>query len=280
MFSKTHEAQLKATMVYVIDMISKEVDAIVRLEDDKGKEVALDDDEGGFTNARIVFKCPKDGVYRVICTSFPSNKEDQGLGSYTLIIRKANSKERLKAFPQETLIGKAAPDVNGDFSVNGAPKKLSDLKGKVVLLHFWAVWCEPCIQSFPSLRAFSKNYHKAGLETLGLTTYFEVFAFDKETGKAFTNAEARDKDTPPIKLTPAEEQTMVREFAGHHALGHQLLVTTRGGWQQAFKDYYVKEIPAIVLIDRQGIVRMIRTAAEMGRFEVLHEEIKKVLAEK
>jgi hypothetical protein len=39
------------------------------------------------------------------------------------------------------LIGKPAPEITGDFALNGKAVKLSDLKGKVVILDLWAVWC-------------------------------------------------------------------------------------------------------------------------------------------
>ncbi|MEZ4873337.1 MAG: TlpA disulfide reductase family protein [Bdellovibrionales bacterium] len=36
-------------------------------------------------------------------------------------------------------------------TIDGKPFKLSDLKGKVILLNFWASWCDPCVEEFPSM---------------------------------------------------------------------------------------------------------------------------------
>jgi hypothetical protein len=67
---KTYDVQMKAGKTYVIDMISKQLDSYLRLEDAAGKKLAQDDDSGGGTNARIRFKAPSEGVYRVYATSF------------------------------------------------------------------------------------------------------------------------------------------------------------------------------------------------------------------
>src|SRR5262245_42300545 len=58
--SKVHEQKLKGGQTYTIDMVSRDLDSFLRLEDSGKKELAKDDDGGGFPNARIVFKCPKD----------------------------------------------------------------------------------------------------------------------------------------------------------------------------------------------------------------------------
>ena len=74
--------KLKAGKSYTIDMESNEIDSYLRLEDEKGKELAKDDDGGDKLNARIIYRATADGTFRVIATTFVG-----GAGPYTLKIR-------------------------------------------------------------------------------------------------------------------------------------------------------------------------------------------------
>src|SRR5262245_53219774 len=73
---------------------------------------------------------------------------------------------RAQEAPKDTtsLVGAKAPDI-AIKSVDGADLKLADLKGKVVLLDFWATWCPPCRVSLPHLQTLSadKKLAKDGL---------------------------------------------------------------------------------------------------------------------
>jgi len=78
--------------------------------------------------------------------------------------------------------------VNGTFAVaNNQAAKLSDYKGKVVVLDFYATWCEPCRRETPRLVQLQKDYGASGLQVIGLNVggaddRDQVPAFAKEFG--------------------------------------------------------------------------------------------------
>ncbi|TPW02988.1 MAG: resA [bacterium] len=78
-------------------------------------------------------------------------------------------------------VGKVAPD----FELPGLdekPVRLSDYRGKVVFLNFWATWCKPCREEMPSMEVLYKNFEKDGLVILAVS-------IDRVTTK---------KDIPPF----------------------------------------------------------------------------------
>src|SRR5262245_7699328 len=66
-YCKTYVFKMAEGKTYQLDMKSKEFDSYLRLEDPDGKQVAADDDGGGFPDARIIFRAPKTGDYTIIC---------------------------------------------------------------------------------------------------------------------------------------------------------------------------------------------------------------------
>jgi cytochrome c biogenesis protein CcmG, thiol:disulfide interchange protein DsbE len=77
---------------------------------------------------------------------------------------------------EPSLRGRAAKDF--DFSQGGKPRRLSDLRGHVVVLNFWARWCQPCVDETPSLKALQQHIAPLGGTILGVSVDEDPAAYD------------------------------------------------------------------------------------------------------
>jgi hypothetical protein len=83
-----HNVRMVRGRSYIIDLRSTQFDAFLRLEDSALAQLAQDDDSGGNLDARIIFRCPRSGSYRIIATGLPNNPGN-GRGVYTLSVRES-----------------------------------------------------------------------------------------------------------------------------------------------------------------------------------------------
>jgi cytochrome c biogenesis protein CcmG, thiol:disulfide interchange protein DsbE len=77
---------------------------------------------------------------------------------------------------EPSLRGQAAKDF--EVTLDGKPVKLSDYRGKVVVLNFWATWCQPCVDEAPSFNQLQKRISPLGETVLGVSLDDDQNAYD------------------------------------------------------------------------------------------------------
>jgi thiol-disulfide isomerase/thioredoxin len=164
------------------------------------------------------------------------------------------------------LIGQDAMAMQAEAWVNGDPLTDTDLKGKVVLLDFWAVWCGPCIATFPHLREWYEKYTDRGLVMIGVTSYYN-YVWDNEAGRAKRSRE---------KVSPEDERAMLKRFAEEYKLQYRLALQK----DRSLAEFYgVTGIPQVVLIDRSGKIRLIKVGSGEDNAREISEMLVKLLEE-
>ncbi len=141
------------------------------------------------------------------------------VGTMTIItLRQAQAARKFSAMP--VVVQYPSPLLTLT-DLNGAQASLTDYAGQVVLVNFWATWCQPCLEEMPALETFYQQYRDAGFVVLGINngeSVGEVESYLDDISLSF-----------PIWL---DEQ-----FLGEGAFG-------------------VTNLPTSFLIDRTGQVRL------------------------
>ncbi|MBO5601732.1 MAG: redoxin domain-containing protein [Prevotella sp.] len=154
----------------------------------------------------------------------------------------------------KTQPGAVAPDFTAD-DINGKPFTFSSLKGKVVILDFWASWCVPCRKSNPHMKALFEKYHDKGLEM--------VYVSD-------------DDGNPNACKKAVEKDGLIGEGFHHVLRGFKMDRAT--GKRDHSKDisdkYAIHYLPTKYLIDREG--RIVCKISE-GEDELLDKKLAELL---
>jgi cytochrome c biogenesis protein CcmG/thiol:disulfide interchange protein DsbE len=100
------------------------------------------------------------------------------------------------AAPSGARVGQVAPDF-ALADLDGNPLRLNDLRGRPVIVNFWASWCGPCVEEFPLLQAAASRHRADGLTLVGI-----VYRDNSEAARAFM---ARLGASWPAAMDPGEQ---------------------------------------------------------------------------
>lgn len=129
-------------------------------------------------------------------------------------------------------------------SYDGSNQKLSEFRGQVVLLNFWASWCGPCRQEMPLLNNLHKKYKKLGFTVMGI------------------NVE--------------EDSRKAREIVKDVGIKFPVLFDTENKVSSLFD---VSAMPSTVIIDRSGKMRYLHKGYKPGDMKVYKKWVKKLIRE-
>ncbi|MBL1407202.1 TlpA disulfide reductase family protein [Sphingobacterium faecale] len=163
------------------------------------------------------------------------NGSDNGLTNYFTRLDQQVVKA-IRAHIAKSTVLKAAPEFEL-LNLKGEKVSLASLKGKVVVLDFWATWCQPCIRSFPGMQAAQQSY-----------------ADDPEVEFIFINTWERD----------ADYKEKVKAFIQKNKYPFEVLYDDQKdaetGKNLAAR-FGVNGIPAKFIIDKEGIIRYFLTGS-------------------
>jgi thiol-disulfide isomerase/thioredoxin len=149
----------------------------------------------------------------------------------------------------DVFVGQKAPEITGDrIWINTPPLKLESLRGKVVLIEFWAFDCPECAKAMPHIMEMNEKYSKQGLVVIGVHTP----RIDKE------------KDVEKIK-----------EAVKTKGIKYPVVVDNNYG---IWSDYACDAWPMVYIVDQEGVIQLSHTG--IGRYEDMEKVVQKLLAKK
>lgn len=156
-------------------------------------------------------------------------------GGYT-VGKLADTATRLLFEVRRLNVGQEIPEIGGP-DLDGQPMKLSDTRGKVTLLVFWATWCQPCMAMVPHERALTERYAGRPFAVVGVngdTLPDPRFRLSGPDGKPID-------DTARVKAAIEKQKITWRSF--------------RNGRFGVALDWNARAWPTIYLIDHRGVIR-------------------------
>ncbi|HVT12019.1 MAG TPA: TlpA disulfide reductase family protein [Fimbriimonadaceae bacterium] len=186
-----------------------------------------------------------------------AGQKDKALATIDEALKTATPSHRLHLQTtrnQLSLVGGPPPALKLDRGY-GVFSGFAALKGKVVVLDFFAHWCEPCKLEFPEMKKMADDLKDKGLEVVGVTTYYEFY---KDRSK---------------RLTADEEFAKMADFIKEQNITWPVAF----GGQENFSAYGATAIPFVVAVGRDGVVRQVDIGYSKDSFAKFRKEVEALL---
>jgi len=158
---------------------------------------------------------------------------------------------------QIEFIGKKAPSISAEAWVNSSSLSLDKLKGKVVIIDFWAPWCSPCRAVIPGLIEEYKKYKDDGLVVIGFTKLYGSYKDDKQDAG---------------KVSKEKEIELIKGFVKRFGIDYPVAISNEG---KDFDSYMISGIPTMVFVNKDGNIDYIKVGS--GNHNAVKKKIKLLL---
>ncbi len=227
--------------------------------------------EAGVTSVYLLYSMNKYDEAKALLEEVV--KEDLD-GTYSKALSSIESRLKGRSYTmwkkRESLKGKPLPDIPILKVIGAKDFKWENLKGKVILIDFWATWCGPCRVVIPGLVRLQKEFKDQGLQVVGVTSLYGFgWKLEKREGDLLIGRSAGRG------LKKEKEIELNRIFHDKVPLNYPIIITKR---RIASEKFGITGIPTIFLVDRKGKVRWYKVGS--GGEEELREMVEKLLKEK
>lgn len=166
-----------------------------------------------------------------------------------LLSATAAAAQGMMAMPPPPLpAGTAAPAFR-TVTLQGKPLSLASLRGKVVLIDYWATWCGPCRMAMPTLKSLQQQFGQKGFTVVGMS------------------------------MDQADSIAQVKPFVKAMQITYPITVSLPGN-ARAQRVYHANALPSQYLIDRKGVVRWSQAGYSLDEGAELKVLVRRLLAEK
>ncbi len=166
---------------------------------------------------------------------------------------------------RKELIGKPAPEIDSKTWIGGEARPLSSLRGKVVLVDFWATWCGPCRAVMPGINKMFREHQAHGLQVMGVTRFYASGYLPKDPSQMQSGGES------VRSMTEETYPSHIEAFRANTQIDYPFVIAG----EDDFKNYKVSGIPTLAVVGKDGNIALVTVGS--GSEALLEHAVRSLL---